>query len=101
VELFYLAFLFISGVLLLLMAGLIPGQQAWERAMNALIGAGFIGYGIYLLFFFTGGTIVILFKVFIVPIAAIIYAVKGWKERRAAKEREQSLVQSTLDASVR
>ncbi|QIS09938.1 hypothetical protein [Nocardia arthritidis] len=55
-----------SGLILLALA--IPRSlDWWWRSVNAASGALFVGYGIYLAFFFHTGTYLVLLKVFVLP----------------------------------
>ena len=78
----YTALLAISGVMLLVLAAGGFGQSAGARVLDALFGAGFLAYGIYLFFFFEGGTVQIFFYAFVVPVLAVVHAVKARKAQR-------------------
>jgi hypothetical protein len=80
----YVVLLLISGILLLVMAGLGLGATNAARAINGIIGAAMLGYAIYLLFFFTNGTVRIFFYVFVVPIYAIVNFVRNRKVEQPA-----------------
>jgi hypothetical protein len=108
----YCILLLISGVLLLGLSGL-PGLARGGRVLNLLFGLGFVGYAIYLIFMFHGGTYLIFAKAFIVPVLLIINSIRGLRSanlrRRATKRgkarqttytadlaREQAAVQAAL-----
>lgn len=80
---FYWILLVISGILML---GIgfsgFGGRSKGVRALNIIFGAGFIGYGVYLGLFFTGGTYIIIFKAFLVPILLIVNAVRNRNAQR-------------------
>lgn len=67
----YVLFLILSGVAMLIMAGIKNGQPPVRRAWNAIFGAAFTGYGLYLLLFFRGGHYVLFFYAFILPVIMI------------------------------
>lgn len=71
----YCILLLVSGVALLVL-GPVPGLSRGSRIANLLFGLGFLGYGIYLVFVFHGGTYFLLFKAFIVPVVLIVNAVR-------------------------
>ena len=68
---FYVLFLIASGIAMLVLASLKSGQTTSRRVWNALFGAGFTIYGLYLLLFFRGGHYVLFFYAFILPIVMI------------------------------
>jgi hypothetical protein len=82
----YVLFLILSGIAMLVMAGVKTGQTAVRRAWNAVFGAGFTIYGLYLLLFFRGGHYLIFFYVFIVPILMIV---RFFRDRSAYRARQQ------------
>ncbi|GGJ93593.1 hypothetical protein GCM10010123_24320 [Pilimelia anulata] len=77
----YPVMLLASGALLLLVGGLLPGQSAGSRALNLVLGVGFVAYGTYLKWFFTGDSYLVLYYAFLAPIFLIFRAVAS---RRAA-----------------
>lgn len=82
----YVLFLILSGIAMLVMAGVKTGQTAVRRAWNAAFGAGFTIYGLYLLLFFRGGHYLIFFYVFIVPVLMIV---RFFRDRSAYRARQQ------------
>jgi hypothetical protein len=86
----YIALLFASGVLLAVLAVAGFGQTKLARVFDAIFGVGFLAYSLYLLLFFDGGEVRILFYAFIVPIFAVIQMVKGVKARREAAGAQYS-----------
>lgn len=79
-----------SGIIMLAIAGTgFGGLSTGERAINAVFGIGFLGYGIYLGFVFDGGSYLMFFKAFIVPVLLIINAV-----RHAAKRKQPVAAQA-------
>jgi hypothetical protein len=81
----YVILLLLSGVVMLAMAAVkAESQSVGWRIFNALLGLGFVGYGIYLGFIFQGGTYIVFFKVFIVPALMIINFIRSKGGRRKA-----------------
>jgi len=81
----YIFFLIASGVMMLVMGSLRLPYARRSRVLNFILGAAFVGYGLYLLLFFTGGHYLVLYYAFILP---ILMAVRFFRERtayRAAK----------------
>ena len=75
---FYWILLVISGILMLGIGASGFGRATkGVRIVNVLFGAGFIGYGLYLGLFFTGGTYIIFFKAFIVPVLLVVNAIRS------------------------
>ncbi len=80
----YWIMLIVSGVLLLVTAGTnFGGQTTGARVVAGLFGLGFLGYGLYLGFIFTGTEYRIFFYAFVVPILVIVNAVKSNNARKA------------------
>ena len=78
----YVVLLLISGVAMLVIAALNSGgQSAGWRIFNAVVGVAFLGYGVYLAFVFTGGTYLIVFKAFILPIVLIVNFFRSLRAR--------------------
>jgi hypothetical protein len=81
----YIGALAVSGVILLVLAATGFGATgALVRVLNALFGLGFVGYAVYLLFFFQGGDVAVFYYVFILPVLMLIQAFKG----RASKNEQ-------------
>ena len=78
----YIAFLFLSGILLLVLGIGGFGQKTSARVIDTLFGFAFLGYGYYLAFIFEGGSYRIFFYAFVVPIFAVIQLLKARKERQ-------------------
>lgn len=88
----YCILLLVSGVLLLGLTGL-PGLSRGGRVLNLIFGLGFLGYSIYLIFMFHGGTYFIFAKAFIVPVVLIINSLRGLRSanlRRRANSRQKA-----------
>ncbi|WP_152628001.1 hypothetical protein [Streptacidiphilus neutrinimicus] len=89
----YVVLLLVSGIAMLVIAALnSSGQTTGWRIFNAIVGVGFFGYGIYLGFVFTGGSYLILFKVFILPVALIVNFFRSRKSRHADAAAPQAYV---------
>jgi hypothetical protein len=73
----YEFFLIVSGVAMLVMAG-IGSRAPVLRIWNGILGAAFTIYGLYLLLFFKGGHYFFFFYVFILP---ILMAVRFFRDR--------------------
>ena len=82
----YVALLFASGVLLAVLGIAGFGQSKLARVLDGVAAAGFLGYSIYLLFFFDGGEFRIFFYAFIVPVIAVVQIVKARKARREEQQ---------------
>ena len=68
----YVLFLILGGIAMLVMAGVKSGQTRGRRVWNAVFGAGFMVYGLYLLLFFRSGHYVLFYYVFLLPILMIV-----------------------------
>jgi predicted lipid-binding transport protein (Tim44 family) len=78
----YIVLLGLSGLAMLILSAFQGSFGA--RALNGAFGAGFLGYAIYLAYFFEGGTVMIFFKVFILPVMLIVNGVRSISARREA-----------------
>ena len=85
----YVLFLVLSGIAMLVMASVKTGQTASRRAWNAVFGAGFTIYGLYLLLFFQSGHYLIFFYAFILPILMIV---RFFRDRSAFRARGASFI---------
>src|SRR5215470_17156825 len=84
---FYVLFLILSGVAMLVIACVKSSQTNRRRIWNAIFGAGFTVYGLYLLLFFRGGHYIFFFYAFILPILMIV---QFFRDRSAARTRQQT-----------
>lgn len=80
----YCVLLLISGIAMLGLVG-VPTQRTGSRIANLIFGVGFVCYAIYLIFIFDGGTYVMFYKAFILPVLLIIGTIKGAADKRKAK----------------
>jgi hypothetical protein len=83
----YVLFLILSGIAMLVMAGVGTGQKPARRIWNLVLGAGFTIYGLYLLLFFHGGSYVMFFYVFALPIFMIV---QFFRDRPAYQDPPQA-----------
>jgi hypothetical protein len=92
--LFYLGVLLLSGVLMLVIAGVGLGASAGARVLNAVLGLAALGYGIYLIttVFINGGSYRIFIYAFILPVIAIVQLVKGLKARASERAQQSAMV---------
>jgi uncharacterized membrane protein len=91
---FYWPLLVISGFAMLAIAVLNVGElSTGERVLNAFLGVGFLGYGLYLVAFNHGeGTYFIFFKAFIVPVVLVVRAVRAQIDKSNRRKAAQNLV---------
>jgi len=80
----YIALLFVSAVALAVLAIGGFGQNTLPRVFQGIGAALFLGYSLYLLLFFDGGSVRIFFYAFAVPVLAVIQVVKSRKARAEA-----------------
>lgn len=73
---FYVAMLFVSGIVVIVVALVASELHPGRRVVNGLIGAAFLGYGIYLAVFFHSGEYRIFLWVFILPFVLLADAVR-------------------------
>lgn len=83
----YAVFLVLSGIAMLVIAGIRSSQRRARRAWSGILGAGFTIYGLYLLLFFQGGHYILFFYAFILPILVIV---QFFRDRSAARARLQA-----------
>jgi hypothetical protein len=73
----YVVLLCLSGIVMVAMAAVKAGEQSTgSRALSAVAGLGFLGYGIYLGFIFDGGSYWMFFQAFILPILLVVNFVR-------------------------
>jgi hypothetical protein len=73
---------------MLVMAGIKTGQAPTRRVWNAVLGAGFTGYGLYLLLFFQSGHYVLFYYVFVLPVLMIV---RFFRDRSAFRARQAAV----------
>jgi hypothetical protein len=80
----YVVLLMFSGIAMLIMASpVVKHSTVGVRALNALFGVGFLGYGFYLAFLFQGGGYLIFFKAFILPVLMIFRTIRSARAPRS------------------
>ena len=72
----YVLLLMGTGLAMMLMTSIGRAGRGL-RLLNGLFGLGFFGYGFYLAFLFEGGSYVIFFKAFILPVVLVLRTVHG------------------------
>jgi cell division protein FtsW (lipid II flippase) len=84
----YVVLLCLSGVVMVVMAAVKGNDQSdGARAISALAGAAFLGYGIYLAFIFEGGTYWMFFQAFFLPVLLVINFVRSVLAKRSDRQR--------------
>ncbi|TDO57503.1 hypothetical protein EV651_111232 [Kribbella sp. VKM Ac-2571] len=74
----YVVLLCLSGVVMVALAASKTGDRsAGSRALSAVAGLGFLGYGIYLGFIFDGGSYMMFFQAFILPVLLVVNFVRA------------------------
>ena len=68
----YELFLIVSGMAMLVMAGIGSRRSSGLRIWNGILGLAFTGYGLYLLLFFKGGHYFLFFYVFVLPVLMVV-----------------------------
>ncbi len=72
----YVLLLIGTGIAMMLMTSIGRAGRGL-RLLNGLFGLGFFGYGFYLAFLFDGGSYVIFFKAFILPVVLVLRTVQS------------------------
>ncbi len=84
--LLYVILLGVSGLIMLAFAATgLGAPSVGLRLLNGLFGLGFAGYAIYLAFIFEGGEYRMFWYAFILPVLAIVQAVRARTSRGAAR----------------
>lgn len=86
----YVYALAVSGLILIFMAIAGFGATGGARAVSGIIAVLALGYAAYLAFFFTGTTYHIYPYVFVLPILAIVNAVRSRSGRKTAEQQSPS-----------
>src|SRR3954452_16795490 len=74
----YVLLLMFSGVVMIVLASpAVKRSSTGVRVLNGIFGAGCFGYGFYLAFIFDGGTYLIFFKAFTLPVVLIVRTIRG------------------------
>ncbi|WP_405484521.1 hypothetical protein [Nocardia sp. NBC_00511] len=67
----YVGLLALSGAIMVGLALIRTGQSAASRSINGIFGAVYLGYAFYLAFLFDGGSYLIFFQAFILPLVMV------------------------------
>jgi hypothetical protein len=86
----YIVLLALSGVAMLAMGLVRRGRSTLSRSINLIMGAIFVGYAIYLEFIFDGGSYLIFFQAFIVPVVMAIDFFRGRTPRPKLTETQKA-----------
>ncbi|BCK59196.1 hypothetical protein NWFMUON74_69680 [Nocardia wallacei] len=73
----YVGMLAVSGIVMVSMAAVKGGQSETVRWFNAAFGAGYLAYAAYLAFVFEGGSYLIFFQAFILPVLMVVNFVRS------------------------
>lgn len=92
----YVLFLILSGAAMLGMSGVRRGQVTARRIWNAILGAAFLIYGLYLLLFFQSGHYVVFYYVFILP---VLMGIRFFRDRAAYRAMQQATAAQTPSPS--
>ncbi|NKY87090.1 hypothetical protein [Nocardia veterana] len=68
----YVALLAISGITMIAMASVRTGQSSGSRSLNAIFGTVYLCYAGYLAFLFDGGSYLIFFHAFLLPVVMVV-----------------------------
>ncbi|MFI5729058.1 hypothetical protein ACIA49_02990 [Kribbella sp. NPDC051587] len=80
----YVVLLCLSGAIMVGMAlANVGGQSNGARTFSGVVGAAFLGYGVYLAFIFQGGSYMMFFQAFILPVLLVVNFVRGAMARRS------------------
>ena len=72
----YVCLLIFSGIVMLGLGSAVHTTKGM-RALNLLFGVGFVVYGFYLAFLFDGGSYIIFFKAFILPVVMLFKTIQS------------------------
>lgn len=74
----YVLLLCLSGIVMVVLGAINKGEQsAGSRALGVLAGVAFLGYGIYLGFIFDGGSYMMFFQAFILPVLLVVNFIRA------------------------
>ena len=88
----YVLFLILSGAAMLGMSSVRRGQVTSRRIWNAILGAAFLFYGLYLLLFFQGGHYLVFYYVFVLP---VLMGIRFFRDRSAYRASQQAVAVQT------
>lgn len=84
----YVVLLILSGIAMLGLSRF--SARPLNVILNLVFGLGFIGYGVYLGWLWSGGTYVIFFKAFLLPVFLLISTARTGFAKRAARSNPAS-----------
>jgi len=87
----YAVLLVVSGIAMLVVAAAVSAQGTGSRVITGLFGAGYLGYGLYLLILRPTSGYFVFFYAIILPVLLIIRAVRA----SSAKAQEQRILAAT------
>jgi hypothetical protein len=87
----YAILMMVSGIAMIVIAAAVSTQGAGSRVFCGLFGAGYLGYGVYLLAFQRNGGYFVFFYALILPVLLIIRAVRA----AAARSAERRILAAT------
>ncbi len=97
----YVVLLCLSGVVMVALAAIKAGEQSMgSRALGAVAGVGFLGYGIYLGFIFDGGSYMMFFQAFILPVGLIVNFIRSMLAKNEAAQQQYPGVHPQQQASA-
>ncbi|MGW4741418.1 hypothetical protein [Nocardia xishanensis] len=86
----YVGLLAISGVVMIAMAMVENGQSRASRLINGILGPIYLGYAVYLAFIFEGGSYLIFFQAFILPVLLVVDFFRNRKPRQKLTETQKA-----------
>lgn len=81
----YCVMLAVTGLFTLVLASVTPRLSVWLRALVAVLGIASLSYAYYLVYVFHGGTYVVSFKIFFLPVFLVGGVLRALAMRRDAK----------------
>ncbi|WP_203590872.1 hypothetical protein [Streptomyces sp. SID13031] len=74
----YVVLLCLSGIVMVVLGAINKAEQsAGSRALSVIAGLGFLGYGVYLGFIFDGGSYMMFFQAFILPVLLVVNFIRS------------------------
>ncbi|TDD61273.1 hypothetical protein E1263_07910 [Kribbella antibiotica] len=86
----YVVLLMISGVAMVVIALVKGGEQSdGARILSGVVGAAFLGYGVFLGFISEGDSYWMFFQAFFLPALLVVNFVRGLLARRSENSQQQ------------
>ena len=85
----YALLLIFSGLGSIIVALAISGPSILSRVLSGVVGAVFLGYGLYLVFLFQGGHYVVFYYALILP---VLLAWRAFQARKSARAQQQPMI---------